>query len=446
MASRVVLYNNISTGDNLNEVEKIACRGMESNSFTDVQASPRQTSFSTLAMDYSSDNDENSIIMQLPISPVCQSQDEEEEEDNNDSCEHDEGRAEQDTSIVNSSLLESPNEVEVSNELSVSTSQTSHCNEKNSQGQSPLSISSHNCFLDGMKLLIERGANINLQDDFGRTPLHLVCENAANSANDHHDLLDYLLQNGANPCIQDLNGSTPLHIAASKGCVVCINKLMQHKAEPNSRDARGEIALHIATRGMHLECMEALSPSCENSTSNDDSSCSILLQFENDSFYQFAGDRSLARSSQEMASTTVKENDIELWHDSGYFTARGNAWTKSKYYARSKIEEEEEVVGSSVGSSQSALQSESDSLSPQEFAESSGSKWDAAHFFTRLVLCFIDFLLTWMRNQVVKKTTQGHESKGHESNRGRSFIEPPDHIKEAMARFKEKQDTQANYH
>lgn len=419
---------------------------------SDLKASPRQLSASisfstngTFPMDYSSEidieNDDVNSLLQLPISPV--SQPEEEEEGNDDQQE------ERSISLLEADtpLLAEVEEVEASdsilpsvpNELSISTSQTSHCNEKNSNGQSPLSISSSNCFLVGMQLLVERGANINLQDAFGRSPLHLVVENA--NSDKHHESIDYLLQNGANPCVQDLQGRTPLHIAASVGCVECINKLMEHNADPNVKDHSGDIPLHIATKMMQLDCMEALSPSCEDSASSVDSASSIL-QFDNDSsLYHFAGDR-MTRSMQEM-TVTASSNTItgkESWHDSGYFTARGNAWTKSKYYPTNKIEEE-------IDSSQSTLRSESeDSLSQQAYVvnntggELSNRRDTALEFILRIALYLIDLFLSILRNQIVTKPPPMKTGSPEEQEESCfSFKEPPAHIKEAMARFKQKQ-------
>lgn len=423
---------------------------------SELKASPRLSSASisfstngTFPMDYSSEIDENddaNSLLQLPISPV--SQPEEEEGDNEDDNDEQEERSISLLEADTTTLLAEVGEVETSdsilpsvpNELSISTSQTSHCNEKNSNGQSPLSISSSNCFLDGMQLLVERGANINLQDAFGRSPLHLVIENA--DSDKHHESIDYLLQNGANPCVQDLQGRTPLHIAASVGCVECINKLMEHKADPNVKDQSGEIPLHIATKMMQLDCMEALSPSCEDSTSSVDSASSIL-QFENESsFYHLAGDR-MTRSMQEMtvAASTTTITGKESWHDSGYFTARGNAWTKSKYYSSNRIEEE-------IESSQSTLRSESeDSLSQQAYAvnntggELSNTRRDTAiEFMLRIALYLIDLFLSILRNHIaIKSPPMAKGSPEQQEESCLSFKEPPAHIKEAMDRFKQQQ-------
>lgn len=46
-----------------------------------------------------------------------------------------------------------------------------------------------------MMLLIEKGANVDLLDQHGRSPLHLACENTG--ANEHHECVSYLLDQSA---------------------------------------------------------------------------------------------------------------------------------------------------------------------------------------------------------------------------------------------------------
>lgn len=428
-------------------------------------------SFSThgTLLDYSSEidadneqenlDDDVSSLSKLPISPVSQSHEEDEEEHDQEetsSTAHDEctgipNAALEDEEAEPMSLTEAEATAETEatsdlippnlpHELSILTTPTSHCNEKNSKGQTPLSIVSSNCFLDGMKLLVERGANINLTDALGRSPLHLACENSQSDS--HHACIDYLLKNGANVSIQDLHGSTPMHIAANEGCVECVKKLMLHKANPNARDVCGEIPLHIAARMMHLECMKALSPSCGASTSSVESTSSIDTDV-----CQFACNRSMmtTRLMQEMTSAIVTAAGNESWHDSGYFTARGgNAWTKSKYYPSNKIEEE-------IDFSQSTVNSESDSLSQHDnsvesnTADELSSTWATAkslEFIMGLALCLVDFFLSRLRLHFVSKSPVMMKANniacpGGQEGSCLSFKEPPDHIKEAMDRYKQ---------
>ncbi|KAL7470392.1 hypothetical protein ACHAXS_010679 [Conticribra weissflogii] len=150
--------------------------------------------------------------------------------------------------------------------------QCSDCNKRNSNGQSPLSITSSTCFLKGMELLIEKGANVNILDAYGRSPLHLACEyngNASSSSSfssdgnyhhhHHHDCVKLLLRKGANTNTRDAYGRTPLHIATKMGCVDCIQLLLDHGARTDVQDNEGNTALHIAASGGKLEIMLELS-------------------------------------------------------------------------------------------------------------------------------------------------------------------------------------------
>lgn len=91
-------------------------------------------------------------------------------------------------------------------------------------------------------LLLEAGADPNIQDDGGKTPLHYT-DMLANIAS--------LLKGKANPNIQDDEGRTPLHYAASIGHTDYVNLLLEKKADPSIRDRRGKTPLEIAIDSHH---------------------------------------------------------------------------------------------------------------------------------------------------------------------------------------------------
>ena len=139
-------------------------------------------------LDYSDDvSNQNSIV--YPVSPVSQ--------DDEDSDVTEIAKESHANEVANGSTMTHVKE-------SPTTRKHSDCNKRNAQGQSALSISSSRCFLDGIKLLIEKGANVNLQDIHERTPLHLACENTTEEV--HHDCVEFLLRKGASTNIQEIIG------------------------------------------------------------------------------------------------------------------------------------------------------------------------------------------------------------------------------------------------
>ena len=87
-----------------------------------------------------------------------------------------------------------------------------------------------------IRLLLFYGANPNIQEKDGNTPLHVA-------ANPYRpNILEILLKYLANPNIQNLKGRTALHNAL--GIPKHIELLLAYKANPNIKDKQGRTALH----------------------------------------------------------------------------------------------------------------------------------------------------------------------------------------------------------
>ena len=69
---------------------------------------------------------------------------------------------------------------------------------------------------DIIKLLLERGENVNVRDshDNMKSGLHIVIEKMYLNNNKGFELLTYLLEKGARMDIRDDDGNTPLHYCA----------------------------------------------------------------------------------------------------------------------------------------------------------------------------------------------------------------------------------------
>lgn len=55
-----------------------------------------------------------------------------------------------------------------------------------------------------------------------------------------------LLEHGANPNVQDMGGRTPLFLASKLGCLQSVKLLLAYKAKPNIKAHSGESSLDVA--------------------------------------------------------------------------------------------------------------------------------------------------------------------------------------------------------
>lgn len=79
-------------------------------------------------------------------------------------------------------------------------------NAQNEYGIAPLHLV---CFVENAELLIEAGANIHITDKKGNTPLHTL----ATDGEERIDVIQYLIELGTNKDLKNHSGQTPLDIA-----------------------------------------------------------------------------------------------------------------------------------------------------------------------------------------------------------------------------------------
>ena len=114
--------------------------------------------------------------------------------------------------------------------------------------------------LKTVKLLLEKGANLEARDEEGDTPLIYAASYAA------PNIVQLLLEKGAKVEAQDLNGFTALQAAACGGCVSIdmgstfgsMQLLLQKGANVEARDNAGATALMLAARYGRTDIMELL--------------------------------------------------------------------------------------------------------------------------------------------------------------------------------------------
>ncbi|XP_046860869.1 transient receptor potential channel pyrexia-like isoform X4 [Xenia sp. Carnegie-2017] len=93
------------------------------------------------------------------------------------------------------------------------------------------------------KMLLEElpGADINKQDKFGRSPLHVA------AAVDYDRMVEFLIKNGANiNIITHGEGQMPIHFAAKNDACKSIKMLLGYGANIDSRDKKNRTPLQVA--------------------------------------------------------------------------------------------------------------------------------------------------------------------------------------------------------
>ncbi|KAF5655292.1 ankyrin protein [Fusarium sp. NRRL 25303] len=93
-----------------------------------------------------------------------------------------------------------------------------------------------------VKLLLKRKADVEAQDNRGKTPLHLTAQKEGSEA-----IIKALLSYGADIEARDDNDRTPLHLAAQKeGSQAIIEALLSYRADIEARDDNGRTPLVLA--------------------------------------------------------------------------------------------------------------------------------------------------------------------------------------------------------
>ncbi len=90
------------------------------------------------------------------------------------------------------------------------------------------------------RMLIDAGADVNIQDKFGWVPLHWA------AGRGQVKIVRMLIDAGANVNVQNEWGKTPLHVAAGRGEVEIARMLIDAGARKDIPDNDGEIPYDLA--------------------------------------------------------------------------------------------------------------------------------------------------------------------------------------------------------
>jgi ankyrin repeat protein len=102
-----------------------------------------------------------------------------------------------------------------------------------------------------LELLLERGADINLQDKDGNTALYTCCINW------HVPLAEFLLRAGADSSVPNRAGDTALHAAVFRGTDDLVRSLLQRGADVNAANRHHQTPYDISKGGSAIRALLA---------------------------------------------------------------------------------------------------------------------------------------------------------------------------------------------
>jgi len=107
-----------------------------------------------------------------------------------------------------------------------------------------------------IRLLLEKKADVHIANVAGATPLHTAASFRADPS-----AFEMLIQAGADvnqKALASAGGWTPLHGAAARNSADAIAVLLKHGADPTAKDARGLTPLEVAEQGGFAEAAKVL--------------------------------------------------------------------------------------------------------------------------------------------------------------------------------------------
>ena len=126
-------------------------------------------------------------------------------------------------------------------------------NLKDTVGRTPLHIAAEKGNIDVAMFLIENGANVNVADTNGNTPLVFIINKTGNPK-----VTQRLLEKGASVNAQNRTGETALMYAAWHGYSTIVQLLLEYRADVTLKNKQGNTALTLAESKGHPEIVEML--------------------------------------------------------------------------------------------------------------------------------------------------------------------------------------------
>ena len=127
-------------------------------------------------------------------------------------------------------------------------------NEYSADGFTPLGLASYFGHYDIVKMLLAKGAEVNI---YSKNGLQVAPIHSAVSA-DNLEIARLLLENKADPNIIQSKGITPLHEATQNGNPEMVELLLNYKADPQAKLSDGETPLDLAIKKHYPEIADLI--------------------------------------------------------------------------------------------------------------------------------------------------------------------------------------------
>ena len=187
--------------------------------------------------------------------------------------------------------------------LTPKTPSSTTANRRNQKGETPLHTVCKNGNLNKLnKLLEEDDVDIDVQDNFGWTPLHEAC------IHKRFECVKLLLEHGAEVNIQSDNNDTPLHDACAKDSADIVKLLLDFGACKTLKNKDGFSPIHYVSSDIVLDHLE-LATDARNLSMSDDN-CPVEDFIENPIIvYSCVSGKEMA-NLQKICLTFKTERDI----------------------------------------------------------------------------------------------------------------------------------------
>ena len=114
-------------------------------------------------------------------------------------------------------------------------------NDADENGDTALMYAVQNNNIELVRLLLENGADVNIENEQAETALHYAAEQQVNL-----QILELLLNRGADPNSKDFIGNTPLHISIQNHNLPLCQLLLQNGADPAVQNGEGYGSIFVS--------------------------------------------------------------------------------------------------------------------------------------------------------------------------------------------------------